>query len=204
MLREIGKGLSTVRERRGSADSPEERAEGRTRDVIALTDGTVVPFRVVSPEDVPALKRLHGRTGERSIELRFFGPLKELPDEMASYLARPADADHLALAALEPDGGEEIIGMVRYAREAGTDRAEYAALIEDRWQGRGLGTEMTDRLIRAASEGDIRCLYALVTPDNKRMLGLLRGIGLPTRVSQEGDAKRVEMDLPRDGFAEEA
>jgi RimJ/RimL family protein N-acetyltransferase len=193
-----------VRERRGSAGSPEERTEGRTRDIIALTDGTVVPFCAVSPRDVPALKRLHGRLSERSIELRFFGPLKELPDEMASYLARPANADHLALAALEPDRGEEIIGVVRYAREAGTERAEYAVLIEDRWQGLGLGREMTDRLIRAAGEGGIRSLYALVTPENERMLGLLRGLGLPTRVSREGDAKRVEIDLPRDGFAEEA
>ena len=43
-----------------------------------------------------------------------------------------------------------------------------------------------------------------MTPENERMLGLLRGLGLPMRVSREGDAKRVEIDLPRDGFAEEA
>ena len=175
-----------------------------TSGVLSLTAGTVVSFRPVSPHDAPALKRLHGRLSERSIELRFFGPLKELSDEMAVYLARAADADRFALAALEPDGREEIIAVVRYAREAGTERAEYAAVVEDRWQGLGLGLAMTDRLIEVASERGVRCLYALVTPENARMLRLLRDLGLPTRVSRDGGAKRVEIDLPHNGVAEEA
>jgi RimJ/RimL family protein N-acetyltransferase len=160
--------------------------------------------RPVSPADAPALQRLHNRVGERSIELRFFGPLKELSDEMASHLARQADEDHLALAAPEPggepDGGEEIVAVVSYAREAGTSRAEYAALIEDRWQGLGLGGAMTDLLIEAARDRGIRRLYALVTPENAPMLGLLRSLELPTRTRREDGATRVELDLPEDGI----
>jgi RimJ/RimL family protein N-acetyltransferase len=175
----------------GSRGETEHEAQGH----LALTDGTVVPIRPVSPRDAPALKRLHGRLGERSIELRFFGPLEELSDEMATYLARAADEYHFALAALEPDGREEIIAVVRYAREAGSERAEYAALVEDRWQGSGLGAAMTDRLIETACDRGIRCLYALVTPENARMLRLLRGLDLPTRTRREGGATCVELDL---------
>ena len=102
--------------------SPEKGAGSLTRDILSLPDGTSVAVRPVSPADAPALKRLHGRTGERSIELRFFAPLKELSDGMASHLARAPDEDHLALAALEPEGepngepngGEEIVAVVRY------------------------------------------------------------------------------------------
>jgi GNAT superfamily N-acetyltransferase len=173
---------------------------GDASGVLTLTDGTVVPIRTVSPRDALALKRLHGRLSERSIELRFFGPLKELSDEMAVYLARAADADHLALAALEPDGHGEIIAVVRYAREAGTERAEYAAVVEDSWQGSGLGRAMTNRLIQVARERGIRRLYALVAPENARMLGLLRDLGLPTRMSRDGDAKCVEIDLLQGGL----
>ncbi len=94
--------------------------------------------------------------------------------------------------------------MVRFERVAGGEAAEYAALVEDRWQGLGLGLAMTDRLIEVASERGVRCLSALVTPENARMLGLLRDLVLPTRVSRDGGAKRVEIDLPHNGVAEEA
>ena len=184
--------------------SPGEGTGSRTRSVLSLTDGTSASVRPVSPADAPALQRLHNRAGERSIELRFFGRLKELSDGMASHLARQADEDYLALVALDPDGGEEIEAGVSYARETGTTRAEYAALIEDRWQGQGLGGAMTDLLIEAARDRGIRRLYALVTPENAPMLGLLRDLELPTRTRREGGATRVELDLPQDGFAGDA
>ena len=195
----------------GCVGSPEGGTGGRTRGVLALPDGTSVAVRPVSPADAPALKRLHGRSGERSIELRFFAPLKELSDEMASHLARAPDEDHLALVAIEPGGepegerGEEIVAVVRYARKEGTEEhAEYAALIEDRWQGLGLGRAMTERLIEAACDRGIRSLYALVTPENAPMLGLLRSLELPTRTRREDGATRVELDLPEDGIARDA
>ena len=88
------------------------------------------------------------------------------------------------------------MAVVRYEREPGRDgRAEYAALFEDGWQGRGLGAAMTERLIGAARDRGIRRLHALVTPGNERMLRLLRRLGFPTKVSREGGAERVEVDL---------
>ena len=119
VLREIGKELSTVRSHGDVVGSPEGATDGRTRGVLSLADGTSVAVLPVSPADAPALKRLHGRLSERSIELRFFEPLEVLSDGLASHLARAPDEDHLALAALEPDGGEEIVAVVRYARKEG-------------------------------------------------------------------------------------
>jgi RimJ/RimL family protein N-acetyltransferase len=171
----------------------------RTRGVIALADGTEVPVRAAFPGDAAALQRLHERLSERSVELRFFSPQRRLSDEMVERLARPEDAQHFALAALSPDarreGGEEIVGVVRYEREATTEAAEYAAVVEDDWQGRGLGAAMTERLVGVARERGIRRLYALVTPGNEGMLRLLRGFGLPTRTAHKGGAECVEVDL---------
>ena len=63
---------------------------------------------------------------------------------------------------------------------------------------------MTERLIEAAREVGIRSLYALVTPENAPMLGLLRGLDLPTRTRREDGATRVELDLLQDGIARDA
>jgi hypothetical protein len=104
---------------------------------LALSDGTVISVRAVSPGDAPALQRLHGRLSERSVELRFFAPQGELSDAKAGHLARAEDVEHFALAALDPDGRDEIIAVVRFeCLEAGGERAEYAAVVED---GRGAG-----------------------------------------------------------------
>jgi RimJ/RimL family protein N-acetyltransferase len=162
--------------------------------MLALRDGICVPVRGIRAEDAGALQRLVGRSSDRSVELRFFGHLKELSDEMAGRFADVDGRYQFALVALDPEDTGEIVGVVRYARE-GDDGAEYAALIEDRFQGRGLGIGLTRDLIEAARENGIGHLYALVMRENKVMLNLLRSLDLPERKRWQDGAERVEIDL---------
>lgn len=168
---------------------------GAGREVLALADGTWVDVREVRAEDAPALKRLVGRLSERSVRLRYFGPMKELSDAQARRFAEVDGVDRYALVALDPEDEGEIVAVVRYEREGESDAAEYAALVEDRLQGQGLGLSLTGSLIEAARENGIGRLNAYVLPENKAMLGLLRDLGLPERVRWEEGVKLVEMDL---------
>ena len=163
--------------------------------ILALRDGTCVPVREIRAEDAAALQRLVGRSSERSIELRFFGPMQELSDEKARRFAEVDGVDRFALVALDPEDEDEIVAVVRYEREAGTDGAEYAALVEDRFQGRGLGIGLTRRLIEAARERGIERLHALVLRENRRMLGLLRSLEFPERKRWENGLEHIEIDL---------
>jgi GNAT superfamily N-acetyltransferase len=171
---------------------------------MALTtrDGTSVPVREIRADDAAALQRLVGRSSDRSVESRFFGPIKELSDEMAERFADVDGKDRFALVALDPQDPHEIVAVVRYAREKGTDGAEYAALIEDRFQGKGLGLGLTRSLIEAARENGIVYLHALVMRENKRMLSLLRSLHLPERIHLQDGAERVEIDLRSAGQQE--
>ena len=166
-----------------------------------MRDGTCVRVREIRAEDAAALQRLVGRSSERSIELRFFGPMKELSDEMARRFAEVDGVDRFALVALDPEDENEIVAVVRYEREGGTDGAEYAALVEDRFQGRGLGIGLTRRLIEAARERGIRRLHALVLRENRRMLGLLRSLEFPERKRWENGLEHIEIDLRSDRAA---
>ena len=162
---------------------------------LTLPDGTNVPVRIIQPDDVPALQGLYSRLSEQSIRLRFFGRMKELSEQKARYFAHIDGIDRFALVALNPDDPDEIIAVVRFDREKETDKAEYAALVEDSWQGRGLGLPLTHQLIDEARDREIRYFYGLVMPENKRMLRLLRSLDLPERERREGSIKRVEVDL---------
>jgi GNAT superfamily N-acetyltransferase len=169
--------------------------------VLTLRDGTCLLVRAIRAEDAAALQRLVGRSSDRSVELRFFGPLKGLSDEMAERFADVDGEDRFALVALDPENPDEIVGVVRYEREGSGEGAEYAALIEDRFQGRGLGIGLTKSLIEAARENGIGHLYAMVMRKNVGMLGLLRSLDLPERKYWRDGAEQVEIDLKPDTAA---
>ena len=101
--------------------------------------------------------------------------------------------DRFALVALDPRT-RVIVAVVRYEREAGTDGAEYAALVEDRFQGRGLGIGTTRQLIEAARERGIGRLHALVMRENRVMLSCCAAWSFPS-VNAGRTASSIEIDL---------
>ena len=84
---------------------------------------------------------------------------------------------------------------MRYDREQGEARAEYAAIVQDSWQGHGIGIALTRRLIDLAWDNGVRYFYALVMGKNKRMLELLRHLDLPEQEHEEQGIKHVQVDL---------
>ena len=103
--------------------------------------------------------------------------------------------DHFAFVAIDPDDQEEIIAIVRYDREPGEEQAEYAAIVEDSWQGHGIGIDLTRRLVDVACTKGVRYFYAMVMGKNKRMLELLRHLDLPEQEHQQEGVKHVEVEL---------
>lgn len=169
--------------------------EHENEGTLSLPSGYDVPFRVVRPNDVSALQKFLERCSERTIYLRFFGSLDEFPQEKAQYFAQVDEVDHFAFVALDPDDQDEIIAVVRYDREPGEEKAEYAAIVQDSWQDHGIGIALTRELINVAWGNGIRSFYALVMGKNKRMLELLRRLDLPEQEHVEQDIKHVEVML---------
>ncbi len=164
-------------------------------ETLGLPGGLDVPFRLIRSGDVPALQRFHGRLSEKTIYSRFFGSLQELPESKASYFAHVDGVDHLAFVALDPGDPDEIIAVVRYDRVPGSERAEYSALVEDNWQGHGMGMDLTRQLIGEARDKEVRFFYAMVMGKNMRMLKLLRRLDLPEHERVEDGVKHVEVEL---------
>ena len=115
-------------------------AEGDSGSV-GLLDGARITYRAIVPDNAAALRRFHHRLSECSIYLRFFSAKPELSDRKAGYFTNVDGTNRFALVALDPERPEEIIAVVSFDREGDTNRAEYAAAVEDRWQGRGLGSD---------------------------------------------------------------
>jgi RimJ/RimL family protein N-acetyltransferase len=163
---------------------------------LTLSDGSVIPARAIRPSDAEALQRFHRRLSESSIYSRHFGFVPELSDRQAFYFTNIDGVDRCALVALDPERPHEIVAVVRYDRDPEKrTTAEYAALVEDRWQGRGVGISLTRLLIQYARHNQIERLYALVLAGNVRMIRLLHALNLPTVTSTVNGTDCVEVDL---------
>jgi RimJ/RimL family protein N-acetyltransferase len=159
---------------------------------VELLDGTPVSYRAIAPHNAPALQRFHHRLSERSVYLRFFGAKPNLSEKKARYFSDVDGINRFALVALDPQSPEEIIGVVSFDREeSDAERAEIAAAVEDRWQGRGLGHALTRCLTEAALQRGTHVFSAMVLPENARMLNLLRDLQLPERVRYEEGAEFI-------------
>jgi acetyltransferase len=94
-------------------------------------------------------------------------------------LARFTQLDYpreLALVALHPEK-DEFIAVARYAPRAGGQSAEFALVVADDWQGRGLGRALLERLCAAARDAGYDALYGYILADNEDMLKLARRLG---------------------------
>jgi len=163
---------------------------------LTISDGTAIPYRQIAPTDREALRRFHGRHSDRTLHLRFFCYQPELGESQARYFTELDGIDRFALVALDPLDEREIIAVARFDREPGTTTAEYAAVVADAWQGYGLGTQLTARLIECARARGVATIVAYVLPENAMMLSLLRDLRLPTKIREESGVERIEVTLP--------
>jgi GNAT superfamily N-acetyltransferase len=140
---------------------------------VTLADGVRVLLRPVRVQDAAAITALFQGLSERSTWLRFFTLCPSLGKVVG--WATEADNHHrLGVVAVAADTGQLIAhaGLERDPRQP--DRAEFALVVADHYQGRGLGRILLGRLVEAARRLGIGWLTAEVLAENHRMLNLLR------------------------------
>jgi GNAT superfamily N-acetyltransferase len=152
-------------------------------ELATLRDGSEVLISRLTPADAPLLVDAFARLSEESRRLRFLGPKPRLSSAELRYLTEVDGHHHEALSAIDPATGQGI-AIGRFVRStAHPDSAEVAITVADAWQRRGLGKLLLERLADRAREEGVTNFTALVSDDNRKMQGLLRGIEPPASVS---------------------
>jgi acetyltransferase len=150
--------------------------------------GLHVTLRPIRPEDEPLWHEMLDACSPESIRSRFRGMVKHTHEFATRYCFIDYDRELAIVAELEAqDGTRKLLGVGRLVADPDRQSAEYATLVADPWQGRGLSDLLTDYCLEIARAWGIRSVYAETTPDNTRMIAVLKQHGFAmTRAVAEG------------------
>jgi len=157
---------------------------------VILSDSGPATLRAVRPDDGPALQRFFERLTPEDIRLRFFAPLRELPDGHMARLLNVDPERELALV-LEREGEGEVLAIGRIACERGVpERAEFAVTVRSDLQGRRIGTYFLNRLIDFARERGVTEIYGDILAENAAMISVVEELGFRVEPLEETTAIR--------------
>ena len=91
----------------------------------------------------------------------------------------------MALPALDADG--RLAGVVHLVCDVDHVQAEYAVLVTDNWQGRGLGTRLTEYCLEIAASWGLTKVIGETEKHNHRMLATFRRYGFELTYGKEYD-----------------
>ena len=109
---------------------------------------------------------------------RLLGGMIRITREYVERLTTVDYSRDMALAAALMLGDREVlIGVARYVLEAGGRACEFALVVADAWQGRGIGRRMMEKLIAVARNRGLERIYGDVLSTNRPMLEFCRKLG---------------------------
>jgi acetyltransferase len=159
--------------------------------------GPPVTLRPIRPEDAAIEQAFVQRLSPESRHFRFMNMMRELtPLMLARFTQIDYDREMAFVATLDEDGAEREVGVVRYVINPDGESCEFALVVADEWQRRGLGRRMMTLLIDAARTRGLREMNGHVLADNRPMLALCQSLGFESAESSEGpQVRRVSLAL---------
>ena len=131
-------------------------------------------FRAGRPEDQALIWEMHQRLSDDSLYKRYHSPRVPTKKEIARICEIKPENGRLLVATI-PGKRDQIVGMAYYVLSGET--AEAALLVEDSFQGQGIGNQLFKMLARQALAQGIYFFDAYVLPSNRAMIHMLHQIG---------------------------
>ncbi|MCG2783994.1 MAG: bifunctional acetate--CoA ligase family protein/GNAT family N-acetyltransferase [Anaerolineae bacterium] len=148
----------------------------------AMKDGREVSIRPIRAEDEPMMRKFHEALSDRTVYLRYLSPMVLSERVTHERLARMTHNDYdreIALVVEGDEAGEKaVFGVARLSKFRGeNDEARFTMLVNDKFQGQGVGKELLKRLLDVARSEKIKRVIAIISPENESMQKLCRHLG---------------------------
>lgn len=191
---------------------------------VTLRDGERLTLRPIKPEDEPLWRQMLASCSRETIysRFRYFFQWSEHKaairycfidyDRELALVAETAEDDAPAAAATggagaggssgsgEAAGGaprRRLVGVGRLVADPDHETVEYAVLVTDAWQNRGLGGVLTDACLQIAQRWGLRRIVAETTTENERMIAVFRRRGFRIDIDPDGRLVSVVKETAR-------
>ena len=161
-----------------------------------LNDGTDIIIRPIRPEDAEIEQEFIRGLSAESKYFRFMNSIHELSLEMLVRFTQIDYHNEMALVAIKPGSdGEEEIGVARYLTNPDKTSCEYAIVVSDKWQGKGIARLLMQKLIDIARNRGLEVMEGQVLTNNFRMLDLMRSLNF--QISNDPDDHGIKVTKTR-------
>ena len=150
---------------------------------------SLVRTREATADDLGPVLDLYARCSAQTLEQRFHLPVTRPTERLVAGLVRPR-----AGWSIVAEQGDEVLGH-GVAGRLDDGRVEIGLLVDDAFQGTGVGSHLVRHLARSAAARGYRSLVCLVEPDNESVLPTVRRAGLEAVTTEDDGLLLVEVPL---------
>ena len=164
---------------------------------ISIKDGREILLRPIKPEDEYLWLDMFKSFSQQSVRFRFFRMIKEADHAMrVRYCNIDYDREIGIVAEINEDGKKRFVGVTRIILPPGEkDEAEFALIVADKWQRRGLGSEFLDFTIEIARKKGVKRIVGEVLKDNTPMINLCQEKQFEITRSEDPEVYRLSYDV---------
>ncbi len=144
-------------------------------------DGPSVVIRPITPDDLSLTKEFDDRLSPATKYRRLMSDRQPSSTELRRFTHIDTRREVALIATVGDPGSVKQIGVARCADDETGESAEFAIVVSDDWQRRGLGAVLLSALIDAARLRGVRRLEAITMAENRGMLSLARKLGFSAR-----------------------
>lgn len=164
---------------------------------LQLQDGTDVIIRPIRPEDAEIEQQFVRGLSSEAKHFRFMSSLQELSRETLIRFTQIDYHDEMALIAVRPEEtGEQEIAVARYVTNPDRRSCEFALVVSDRWQRKGIAHHLLQKLIEVARGRGLEKMLGEVLRTNSKMLELVKSFGFEVKSHPtDNSILRVELRL---------
>jgi len=143
-----------------------------------LADGSKLTLRHIASTDAAREQAFVHGLSPASSYLRFHGTIKDLSKKDLKNFTEPDSRNAVALIVLySGEKGEEEIGVARYVIDPDRAHCEFAIVVADAWQKRGIGTRLMNALIKHLKVSGVKQISGSVLKSNSAMLKFIKQMG---------------------------
>lgn len=141
-------------------------------------DGRIVTIRPIMPEDAHLEQEFVKGLSAETKYFRFMNTLRELAQSQLIRLTQiDYDREMAFVATIQEDGREVELGVVRYATNPDGESCEFAIVVADAWQGKGVARRLMSLLIDSARSRGLKVMTGDFLADNRRMIKFVSKFG---------------------------